>query len=184
MRKKLDELSNEKGDDDQQNINTRVQHLEITMEESQQQIVTRWEKMCEQFEMDLKQILQESIQEISKEQKEFCIEMFSQFKNSVLKKTTCYKDTHLKQMKLVGKIADNHDAQENRRERQENAGFYNGTTVQQLYEGMLTLQEFCFCALHATILSRRYIFKNQDLQISSERRRQSKNRFLSSFAHK
>ena len=82
MRKKLD--------DDQQNVNTRVQHLEITMKESQQQIVTRWEKMCDQFEMDLKQILQESIQKISKEQKDFFIETFSQYKNSVLKKTTLY----------------------------------------------------------------------------------------------
>ena len=109
------------------------------MKESQQQIVTRWEKMCDQFEMDLKQILQESIQKISKEQKDFFIETFSQYKNSVLKKTTCYKDTHLKQNELVGKIVDDRDAQENRRERQENAGFYNGTTVQQLYEGMFTL---------------------------------------------
>ena len=109
------------------------------MKESQQQIVTRWEKMCDQFEMDLKQILQESIQKISKEQRDFFIETFSQYNNTVLKKTTCDKDTHLKQNELDGKIVDDRDAQENRRQRQENAGFYNGTTVQQLYEGMFTL---------------------------------------------
>ena len=156
--KSLQEMLTEKGEDERQHIETRVQGLETTIKrletylstektadkEVLMQETTRLGKICDQMEEGLR-VVQENIKMISENQKEITGKSL-QPENSAWEET-CERRSSARQK---GGMADRSqkDAGQRYGERQKN----EGATIQLLYEGKFELRSFLHYKLDIFVL--------------------------------